>query len=61
MLQNDSIGQRNVTPLPIAPYSGAEVHVLGIVKMPQPYEVQVRIEVEDLFGKHYRIEVKAVS
>ena len=60
-LQNESVGDRNVTPLPLAPYSGAEVHVLAIMKMPQPYEIQVRIEVEDLFGKRHQVEVKAVS
>src|SRR6266446_5371222 len=41
----------NKTPLSLAPYSGEEVHVMAFFKGPQPYEIQVKIEVEDLFGK----------
>jgi hypothetical protein len=62
---NDSDGKTavpsNPTPLTIAPYSGTEVHVLAFSKIPQPFVMQIRIEVEDLFGKRYRVEVQAVS
>ena len=54
---------RNPTPVTLAPYSGAEIRVLAFATLPEltPYEMQVRIEIEDLFGKHYRIEVKAIT
>jgi hypothetical protein len=51
----------NQTPLTLAPYSGIEVDVLAFTKMPQPYQMQVRVEVEDLFGKRYRVDVTATS
>jgi hypothetical protein len=51
----------NCTPLALAPYSGLEVSVLAITKMPQPYEMQIQIEVQDLFGKRNRVEVTAKS
>jgi hypothetical protein len=51
----------NRTPLTLAPYSGIEVKVQGIANKPQPYEMQVAIFVEDLFGKQYSLEVKAIS
>jgi hypothetical protein len=51
----------NETPLSLAPYSGAEVPVQAIVKMPRPYELPIIVEVEDLFGKKYRVEVTAIS
>jgi hypothetical protein len=58
--QSDQTSTRsNVTPLPLAPYSGVEVRVAGFIKMAQPEKLQVRIEVEDLFGKRYRVEVTA--
>jgi hypothetical protein len=50
----------NQTPLALAPYSGVEAKVLAYTRMPQrPYTLIVRVEVEDLFGKRYRIEVEA--
>jgi hypothetical protein len=51
----------NETPLSLAPYSGAEVPVQAIVKMPRPYELPIIVEVKDLFGKKYRVEVTAIS
>jgi hypothetical protein len=51
----------NVTPFTLAPYSGAEVRIMAMIRMPQPYEMSVRVEVEDLFGKHYRVNVLAKS
>ena len=52
----------NHTPLTLAPYSGAEALVQGNIKMPrQPYEMEVKVVVEDLFGKHYLLIVKASS
>ena len=52
---------RNQTPITLAPYSGVEVRVLAFTSEPQPSEMEVRIEIEDLFGKRYRLEVKATS
>lgn len=51
----------NPTPFPLGPYSGAQAKVLAFAKMPRPKEMQVRIEVEDLFGKRYRVEVTATT
>jgi hypothetical protein len=51
----------NETPLSLAPYSGAEVPVQAIVKIPRPYELPIIVEVEDLFGKKYCVEVTAIS
>lgn len=51
----------NETPLTLAPYSGTQARVQAITKAPQPYEMEIRIEVEDLFGKTYRMEVLAES
>jgi hypothetical protein len=49
----------NATPLAIAPYSGAEVHVAAFAKVPVPSQILIRVELKDLFGKTYRTEVKA--
>jgi hypothetical protein len=49
----------NVTPFAIAPYSGSEVRVMGLIKGQLPSEMIVVVELEDLFGKHHRAEVKA--
>jgi hypothetical protein len=49
----------NETPFTLAPYSGTQARVQAITKAPQPYEMEIRIEVEDLFGKTYRMEVVA--
>jgi hypothetical protein len=51
----------NRTPFALSPYSGAEIHVQAIVKLSRPSELPVEIEVEDLFGKRYRLQVKATS
>ncbi|HET9741869.1 MAG TPA: hypothetical protein VFQ00_03880 [Terriglobales bacterium] len=51
----------NQTPLTIPPYSGVEIRVQAFLKGPQPYEMEIKIEVEDLFGKRYATEVKAIS
>jgi len=59
--EDGGLVNRNETPITLAPYSGKEVRVLAFMSKPQPYDLQVRIQVEDLFGKHYRIEVKATS
>jgi hypothetical protein len=54
-----AVTKSNVTPLTLAPYSGVEVNVLAFTKM--PFVMQVRIEVEDLFGRGYRLEVRPKS
>ena len=54
--------QFNVTPLTLAPYSGIEARIHAIIKgkhvLLQEY-LPITIEVEDVFGKSYRAEVKA--
>ena len=50
----------NQTALTLAPYSAQEVRVQAIATMGSlPSELPVRIEVEDLFGQKYKIELKA--
>jgi len=51
----------NRTPFALSPYSGEEIHVQAIVKLPHTAELPVEIEVEDLFRKRYRVQVKATS
>jgi len=51
----------NETPLTLAPYSGAEARILAFARVPRPYEMNIRIEVEDLFGKQYSVGVTAYS
>ena len=51
----------NGTPLTLAPYSGIQARVQAITKSPQPVEMEIRIEAEDLFGRTYRMEVLAKS
>jgi hypothetical protein len=54
--------QFNVTPLALAPYSGIEVHIHAIVKGKHVLlqdHLPVTVEVEDVFGKRYKAEVKA--
>jgi hypothetical protein len=61
---NDEVRtQFNVTPLALAPYSGTELAVMAFTTMPQlqPFEMQIRVRVQDLFGKWYQAEVKALS
>ena len=50
----------NQTALTIPPYSGQEAKVQALVRMARPREgLLVRIEVDDLFGKKYKLDVKA--
>jgi hypothetical protein len=51
----------NHTPLVLPPYSGAEARVQGIVNVVIPPEMTIKVIVEDLFGKHYHVVVKAIS
>ena len=58
--EDETFIKRNETPVTVAPYSGTEVRVLAFASVKhRPSEMSVRIEVEDLFGKRYRIEVLA--
>lgn len=53
--------QFNVTPLTLAPYSGIEVPIWAIVRGKHVLlqdHLPVTIEVEDVFGKRYKTEVK---
>ena len=57
---DSSFVDRNPTPVTIAPYSGTEIRVLAFASLQsRPEQLQVRIEVEDLFGKQYHVEVTA--
>jgi len=59
---DETFMKRNETPVTVAPYSGAEIRVLAFTQVTQPItELPVRIEVEDLFGKRYRVEVIATT
>jgi len=60
-ISNEDIKKANVTPLTLEPYSGCEIDVMAFTKMPQPYEMQVRVRVQDLFGNWFQVEVKATS
>jgi hypothetical protein len=53
----------NSTPLTVAPYSGIEWRVMSFIIQPRerPKSLQVRIEIEDLFGKISSVEVTAYS
>jgi hypothetical protein len=51
----------NRTPFALSPYSGEQIHVQAIAKLPRPSELTIEIEVEDLFRKSYRVQVKATS
>lgn len=51
----------NPTPLLLPPYSGTEVRVEAIARIPHPHELPVRIMIEDLFGTTYAVEVLAKS
>jgi hypothetical protein len=53
-------GTFNVTPLMLAPYSGAEVRVQTTSNLSRiPYEMKVKIEIQDIFGKWYSVDVIA--
>ena len=57
--EDGSVEQRNPTPVALAPYSGTEVKVLALTDNNLTSKMDVRIEIEDLFGKRYSIEVTA--
>ena len=57
--EDGSVEQRNHTPVALAPYSGTEVKVLALTDNNLTSKMDVRIEIEDLFGKRYSIEVTA--
>jgi hypothetical protein len=41
---------RNQTPLALAPFSGVEIRVMAFARLPQAYEMHVRIQIEDLLA-----------
>jgi len=50
----------NNTPLTIAPFSGCELWVAAFALLdPMPNQLDVRVEVEDLFSKRRQTEVRA--
>jgi len=49
----------NVTPLTIAPYSGVEANVLGLLGGIEVGEMQIRIEVVDIHGRIFTMKVVA--
>jgi hypothetical protein len=50
----------NRTPVTLAPYSGSDVRVQALAQViERPYDMTVRIVVEDLFGNHSTLEVTA--
>jgi hypothetical protein len=50
----------NITPFPLPPHAGAEAHVMAFTKTPST-DMPIRIEIEDLYGKHYSVEVTATK
>jgi len=58
--QTDEHDHSNVTPLVLAPYSGTGARVAALSRQfTSPAELRIRVEVEDLFGRTYRVEVTA--
>jgi hypothetical protein len=57
--EDGSVELRNPTPVTLAPYSGTEVKVMAFTDNDDLPEIEVRIEIEDLFGKRYSVEVRA--
>jgi hypothetical protein len=51
----------NHTPLVLPPYSGAEARIQGIIRVAMPYEMEVKVTVQDIFEKHYEVVVTATS
>jgi hypothetical protein len=53
----------NLTPLTLEPYSGSPISVMAFGKMPprQPFEMEIKVRVQDLFGKWHETEVRALS
>jgi hypothetical protein len=47
----------NDTPITLAPYSGAGLFVRAFTTATQLHQMTIRIELEDLFGRHHRLEV----
>lgn len=60
--EDNAVAIFNLTPLVLPPFSGTEVRVQALTKLsPRPHEMIVKIEVEDLFGKGYSVELTARS
>ena len=57
--EDGSVEHRNPTPVALAPYSGTDVKVMAFTENSVASELDVRIQIEDLFGRHYSIEVRA--
>ncbi|HEY5174957.1 MAG TPA: hypothetical protein VII95_05265 [Terriglobales bacterium] len=57
----DDLEISNHTPIVVPPYSGVEIRVLAFAKIKQPYEMDVEVEFQDIFGRRYNVEVKAIS
>jgi len=49
----------NPTGLTLPPFSAGEVRLMGFLKSRKPKNMQVKIEIEDMFGKRYKLQVKA--
>jgi hypothetical protein len=49
----------NPTGLTLPPFSADEVRLMGFTKGPKPNNMPVKIEVEDMFGKRYKLQVEA--
>jgi len=53
--------ERNPAPVTLSPYSGTEVRLTALTEKAEKKEMEIRIEIEDLFGKWYRVEVTATA
>jgi hypothetical protein len=49
----------NPTGLTLPPFSAGEVRLMGFSKGRKPKNMQVKIEIEDMFGKRYKLQVEA--
>jgi hypothetical protein len=56
---SDKVDIFNQTPLTLAPYSGLEVPVQALTEFDNHVELEVLIEIEDIFKRRYSITVKA--
>ena len=59
--EDGTVEERNPTPVTLPPYSGTEVKVMAFTETAEAREMDIRIEIEDLFGKRYRVEVQATA
>lgn len=57
--EDGSVELRNPTPVTLEPYSGTEVRVMAFIEFLDKAEMDIRIQIEDLFGKRYSVEVRA--